>query len=80
MIVFINIRARVRSVKRRVDSEIVRTGLERRHKALAGGQVAVYYGRGHLTQAIAQVGIDWVERAERQQEAMLEDLAWALKG
>jgi hypothetical protein len=29
-------------------------------------------------EAIAAVGIDWVEMVERQHEAMLEDLAWAL--
>ncbi|MCD6170583.1 MAG: hypothetical protein J7J76_08565 [Candidatus Latescibacteria bacterium] len=29
-------------------------------------------------QAIEAVGIDWVELAERQHEAMTEDLAWAL--
>lgn len=30
-------------------------------------------------EAIEQVGIDWVELAERQQEAMQEDLTWALE-
>jgi len=30
-------------------------------------------------EAIEAVGIDWVELAERQHEAMMEDLAWALK-
>ena len=29
-------------------------------------------------EAIEVVGIDWVELAERQHEAMMEDLAWAL--
>jgi len=29
-------------------------------------------------EAIELVGIDWVELAERQQQAMLEDMAWAL--
>lgn len=29
-------------------------------------------------EAIEVVGIDWVELAERQNEAMMEDLAWAL--
>ncbi len=38
------------------------------------------YLRGEMTRdgAIEAVGIDWVELAERQHEAMLEDLAWAL--
>lgn len=36
--------------------------------------------RGKLgrEQAVELVGIDWVELAERQHEAMREDLAWAL--
>lgn len=38
------------------------------------------YLRGELTrqQAIEDVGIDWVELAERQHTAMKEDLAWAM--
>ena len=30
-------------------------------------------------EAIKAVGIDWVEIAERQHQAMLEDLEWAMK-
>ena len=30
-------------------------------------------------QAIELAGIDWVELAERQHKAMLEDLAWAME-
>ena len=29
--------------------------------------------------AIEAVGIDWVELAERQHQAMLEDVSWGLK-
>lgn len=38
------------------------------------------YLRGEITrdEAIESVGIDWVELAERQHTAMMEDLAWAL--
>ena len=38
------------------------------------------YLRGRITrdEAIEAVGIDWVELAERQHQAMMEDLAWAL--
>ncbi len=38
------------------------------------------YLRGEISrsEAIESVGIDWVELAERQHEAMIEDLAWAL--
>ena len=39
------------------------------------------YLRGEITrdEAVKAVGIDWVELAERQREAMLEDLTWALE-
>ncbi|TEU11493.1 MAG: hypothetical protein E3J21_23455 [Anaerolineales bacterium] len=30
-------------------------------------------------EAIEKAGIDWVELAERQHEAMMEDLEWALR-
>lgn len=30
-------------------------------------------------EAVAMVGIDWVDLAERQHEAMREDLEWALE-
>ena len=38
------------------------------------------YLRGEITrdEAVHRVGIDWVELAERQNQAMLEELAWAL--
>jgi len=38
------------------------------------------YLRGEIDrdEAVEAVGIDWVELAERQHEAMMEDLAWAL--
>jgi hypothetical protein len=38
------------------------------------------YLREEITrdEAIQSVGIDWVELAERQHQAMMEDLAWAL--
>jgi len=39
------------------------------------------YLRGEIgrDEAVKAVGIDWVELAERQREAVLEDLEWALK-
>jgi hypothetical protein len=39
------------------------------------------YVRGEIPRAhaIAEVGIDWVELAEKQQQAVQEDLQWALK-
>lgn len=39
------------------------------------------YLRGEIArdEAIEAVGIDWVEVAEHQHKAMMEDLSWALK-
>jgi len=39
------------------------------------------YLRGEIPrdEAVEAVGIDWVELAERQHKAMMEDLAWALE-
>lgn len=39
------------------------------------------YLRGEMLrdEAIEAVGIDWVELAERQHEAVMEDLTWALE-
>ena len=38
------------------------------------------YLRGEISRdkAVESVGIDWVELAERQHKAMIEDLGWAL--
>ena len=39
------------------------------------------YLRGDVSRddAVEAVGLDWVELAERQHEAAMEDLAWALQ-
>ncbi|KKL04691.1 hypothetical protein LCGC14_2613530 [marine sediment metagenome] len=39
------------------------------------------YLRGQITRqkAVELAGIDWVELAERQHKAMMEDLAWAME-
>lgn len=39
------------------------------------------YLRGKISrnEAIESVGIDWVELAEKQRDAMIEDLSWATK-
>jgi len=39
------------------------------------------YLRGEISrdEAVEAAGIDWVEMAERQRQAMMEDLAWALE-
>lgn len=44
-------------------------------------RVLARYIRGEITrvEAVGVVGIDWVEMAERQKEAALEDLTWAME-
>jgi len=39
------------------------------------------YLRGEITrsEAVEAAGIDWVELAERQRQALLEDLAWGFQ-
>jgi len=50
-------------------------------KQLWREQILGRYLRGEISRddAIKDAGIDWVELAERQKEAMLEDLNWAMK-
>jgi hypothetical protein len=54
----------------------VQTGLRQLWREQALGR----YLRGEISreEAIATVGIDWFDLAERQHQAMREDLAWAL--
>ena len=59
-----------------VMAQAFRTGLRQLWRERVLGQ----YLRGEITRekAIELSGIDWVELAERQHKAMMEDLAWAL--
>ncbi len=56
----------------------LQTGLKQLWRERALGR----YLRGEISrdEAIEAAGIDWVELAERQHEAMMQDLAWALDG
>ena len=64
---------------RKPESEIMtrvfQTGLRQLWREHILGQ----YMRHEISRdkAIELVGIDWVELAERQKEAMMEDIAWA---
>jgi hypothetical protein len=64
----------------RSESEVlalaIRTGLRQLWREHVLGR----YLRGEIDRAQAEqaVGLDWVELAERQRDAMLEDVAWAL--
>jgi hypothetical protein len=60
-----------------VMAQAFQTGLRQMWRERILGQ----YLRGQITRdkAIEVAGIDWVELAERQHQAMLEDLAWAME-
>jgi hypothetical protein len=65
---------------RKPEAEVMtmafQTGLRQLWRERALGR----YLRGEITraEAVEAVGIDWVEMAERQHKAMMEDMAWAL--
>ncbi|MFH1929019.1 MAG: hypothetical protein ABIK79_12730 [Chloroflexota bacterium] len=62
------------------ETEVIGLALQTGLRQLWREHVLGRYLRGATTrdEAIEAVGIDWVELAERQHEAMMEDLAWAL--
>lgn len=62
------------------ESEVVAWAFQTGLRYLWRGRVLGRYLRGDISrlEAIDAVGIDWVEIAERQHGAMLEDLEWAL--
>jgi hypothetical protein len=63
------------------EAEIMTRAFQVGLRQLWREQILGRYLRGQLSEeeAIAVVGIDWVRLAERQHEAMLEDLEWALR-
>lgn len=62
------------------EAEVVTQALETGLRQLWREYTLGRYLRGEITRddAVEGVGIDWVEMAERQAEAMREDLAWGL--
>jgi len=62
------------------ESEVMTLAFETGLRQLKREHVLGRYLRGEISRddAIEVVGIDWVELAERQHKAVLEDLAWAL--
>jgi hypothetical protein len=60
-----------------VMAQAFKTGVRQMWRERVLGQ----YLRHEITrdEAIDLAGIDWVELAERQHKAMLEDLAWAME-
>ena len=65
---------------RKPEAEIVAQAFQTGLRQLWREQILGQYLRGDINRenAIDLAGIDWVELAERQHTAMMEDLAWAL--
>ena len=63
------------------EAEIMALAIQVGLKQLWRERVLGLYLRGEIAraEAIEGVGIDWVEMADRQDQAMLEDLDWALQ-
>ena len=66
----------------KTEAEIITLALQTGLRQLWRERILGRYLRGEITreEAIQAVGIDWVELAERQHQAMLEDLEWAFRG
>lgn len=63
------------------ESEVISLAFQTGFKQLWREHILGKYLRGNISreEAIESVGIDWVELADRQHQAIMEDLAWALK-
>ena len=66
---------------RKPEAEVLTLAFQAGLRQLWREHVLSRYVRGEISraEAIAAVGIDWVEMAERQRQAMQEDLSWALE-
>lgn len=66
---------------RKPEAEVLTLAFQAGLRQLWREHVLSRYVRGEISrdEAIAAVGIDWVEMAERQRQAMQEDLTWALE-
>lgn len=66
---------------RKPEAEVLALAFQAGLRQLWREHVLSRYLRGEISrdEAITAVGIDWVELAERQRQAMQEDLSWALE-
>jgi hypothetical protein len=66
---------------RKPEAEVLTLAFQAGLRQLWRDHMLSHYLRGEISrdETIAAVGIDWVELAERQRQAMQEDLAWALE-
>ena len=65
----------------RPESEVIARAIDSGVRQLWRERVLGQWLKGEITRedAIDEVGIDLVELAERQQKAILEDVAWAFR-
>ncbi len=63
------------------EAEVMALAVKVGLKQLWRERVLGRYVRGKITrdEAIEEAGIDWVELADRQHQAMLEDFEWAIE-
>jgi hypothetical protein len=63
------------------ETEIIALAMQTGLRQLWRGRVLGQYLQDEISRddAVNSVGIDWVELAARQRDAMLEDVAWALQ-
>ena len=66
---------------RKPEAEVMTLAFQTGLRQLWREHILGRYLRGEIARdkAVEAVGIDWVELAERQHKAMMEDLAWALE-
>ena len=64
----------------KTEAEVLALALQTGLRQLWRERTLSQYLRREITreEAIKAVGIDWVDLAERQRDAMLEDVAWAM--
>ena len=62
------------------EAEVIALAVQAGLRQLWREQLLGRYLRGQLSrqEAIEALGIDWVDLAERQQQAAMEDMEWAL--
>ncbi len=63
------------------ETEVVALALQAGLRQLVRELILGQYLHGEIARgdAIEAVGIDWVELAEKQRDAVMEDIAWAMK-
>ena len=66
---------------RKSETEVMALALQAGLRQLVRELILGRYLRGGISrsEAVEAVGIDWVELAEKQRDAVMEDLVWALK-